>query len=290
MADLRGHIRYTMYLLAFVIVSAKPGDLYAFTSSQEVNRANKLFADEKYDEAIERYNKVLEKKPESDVMNFNAGSAYYKKSDFEKADKLLSKSLLTDDEELEQKAYYNMGNNKYRQAEAIESTDLEGAIPKYKEALGYYKRAIDLDEEDEDAKFNYEFVKRKLKELQQKKKKEDRKKEKKREDKGEEGKEGEEDRQDQQEQEKDKGKEGEDKGEKGKEGEEDQQDQQEQEKDKGGEGDKRQIPREQVAGEGQMTEKEAKMLLEGFRQEEESKGDALLLQRKGQVSDVIKDW
>jgi len=64
---------------------------------------------------------------------------------------------------------YNVGNTRYRMAEAAGQRDINAAIENYREAAKYYKRAMELEPEDVDAKINYEFVTRKIKEAEQQK-------------------------------------------------------------------------------------------------------------------------
>ena len=54
------------------------------------------------------------------------------------------------DIQLEKKSLYNIGNCRYRQG-------------RLEEAVEYYKQALDLDPQDQDAKYNLEFVREEIK-------------------------------------------------------------------------------------------------------------------------------
>jgi len=154
---------FIIFILIFTFFGVES---YA-TVSGDIKKGNSLYREEKYDEAVEKYRSALDKAPASDIVNYDAGAAYYKKKAYKDAEGYFTKALATDDPGLEGKANYNIGNAKYRQGEPLERSDVSGAIKLYEEALDHYKRAIDIDGKDEDAKFNYEFVKEKLNKLKQ---------------------------------------------------------------------------------------------------------------------------
>lgn len=100
---------------------------------------------------------------ESDIVNFNAGVSVYKKEDYQKALEAFTKALASDDKGLEADALYNLGNCKYKLGRIKEGADLSAAAAHLRESLNYYKRAVEIDRENEDARFNHEFVERELK-------------------------------------------------------------------------------------------------------------------------------
>ena len=128
-----------------------------------VKEANTLYRQGKFDEALKYYNEAKVDMPDSDVVNFNIGAALYQKGDYEKAIKAFNKALLSDNPKIEEKAAYNIGNSKYRLGTLKKNTNLSSAVSLYREALDYYKRAIELNEKDINAKYNHEFVERELK-------------------------------------------------------------------------------------------------------------------------------
>ena len=131
--------------------------------AEKIKTGNRLYIEGKYDEAMQQYTDVLIELPESPVVHYNVGASAYKKEDYGGAVKAYTKSLSTDNPALEEKGHYAIGNCKYKQGEGKESSDVTGAIQHYREALEYYKRAIDINSMNMDAKFNYEVVQRKIK-------------------------------------------------------------------------------------------------------------------------------
>ena len=134
--------------------------------ADKIKAANRLYQEGKYDEAMNRYTDVLVELPKSPVVQYNIGASAYKKGDYERAEEAYTKSLLADYPALEEKGHFSVGNCKYKQGERMENKNLTGAIAHYREALESYKRAIDLNSKNMDAKFNYEAVQRKIKELE----------------------------------------------------------------------------------------------------------------------------
>ena len=134
-------------------------------NADKINAGNRHYKQGEYDRALESYNEVLINLPKSPYIHYNIGNASYQKGDYKKAVEAYTESLFTDDDALEEKANYNIGNCKYRQGKLKENTNLQETVQLFREALDYYKRAIELNRENLNAKFNHEFVERKLKEL-----------------------------------------------------------------------------------------------------------------------------
>lgn len=118
----------------------------------KVKQGNRLYEKENYDEAVKKYTDAQIDMPESPELFFNIADILYKQRKFAEAEKMFEKSVPKADTGLEAKIYYNIGDCRYRQG------DLRGS-------LDYYKKALELDPKDEDAKYNIEFVEKKIKEM-----------------------------------------------------------------------------------------------------------------------------
>jgi tetratricopeptide (TPR) repeat protein len=141
-----------------------PG-ISAASSARDVKEGNTLYSQEKYGEAAEKYNQAKEESPDSDIINFNLGAALYKQGKYKEAIDATTRALSTEDKVLEAKAIYNLANSKYRLGEETAKSDLNSAVSLYRDALDYYKRAIELNEGDNAARYNHELVERELKVL-----------------------------------------------------------------------------------------------------------------------------
>lgn len=134
-------------------------------AKKNVKEANRLYQKGKLDEALQKYNDASVTLPDSDVVNFNIGTALYKKEDYRKAIDAFTKALTSEDKKLEADALYNLGNCKYKLGKLKENTDLSTTVALLRESLDYYKRAVEIDQKNTDARFNHEFVEKELKVL-----------------------------------------------------------------------------------------------------------------------------
>ncbi len=113
-------------------------------------QGNRLYDEQKYDEALTKYRDAETQAPESPVIKFNISAAEYKKKNYEEALKQ-NQAALNQEETLDQaKAYYNMGNTLFR-------------MNKWPESILAYKRSLELNPNDEDAKYNLEYVRKMMK-------------------------------------------------------------------------------------------------------------------------------
>ena len=138
----------------------KEGDEKApdFKAAQEKNEAGK---DQEAWKEVTR--SLADARVGDPRLHFNAGTAAYKAGDLENAAKHLAFSLTSPDLALQQRAYYNLGNTLYRDGEQDQETNQK--IEKWGAALQSYDSALALDPQDADAKYNLEFVQKKLEEL-----------------------------------------------------------------------------------------------------------------------------
>ena len=251
-----------------------------------VNKANSLYGQKKYDAAIKLYNEAQIKSPDSAEISYNIGIAQYKKGDYDLAISSFEKATASKDNILESKANFNIANAKYKQGKLKENTELKETVNLLRQSLDYYKRAIELNSKDEDARINHELVEKELKMLLDKLKQEQDKQqaqsgqEKKEEQQGEQkqGSQGQEQKTEAQKaaeaQKKEEAKE------------EKQAKQAAAQKEKQGEESQAQAQQEETK---EMSQQEAQQLLEGYRQEENSAGK-LEDRQKGSPGDVLKDW
>jgi Ca-activated chloride channel homolog len=152
------HLKFLVSCISWFLLC--PGQGFASPSS-----ALREYQAGKYDEALKEYERLLQKKSDDPRLHFNAGTAAYRNRQFEEAAKQFNATLAAPDLKLQGLAYYNEGNALYHLGEAI--PDPKKRTESWEKALQDYQSSVKLNPQDADAKFNYDFVKRKLEELKQ---------------------------------------------------------------------------------------------------------------------------
>lgn len=128
--------------------------------------AETAYADKDYQKAGEYYQQALEKAPDNATLHFNSGTVSYKNKEYDNAISSFNQALQSDDLALQKKAYYNLGNAHYRKGETLQQNNIDKTKEQWQEALTAYTSSLELDPENEDARFNHDFIMKKLKELQ----------------------------------------------------------------------------------------------------------------------------
>jgi Ca-activated chloride channel family protein len=128
----------------------------------------------KYDQALKEYEQLLQRKSDDPRLHFNAGAAAYRNGQYEEAAKQFNEAVASPDLNLQELAYYNRGNAQYWLGER--NNDPKKRTEVWQKALKDYELSMKLNPQDGDAKFNHEFVKKRLEELEQQQKKQDQQK------------------------------------------------------------------------------------------------------------------
>jgi len=119
----------------------------------------------KFDKALQEYQRSLEKKKDDPRLQFNAGAAAYRDRKFDEAAKHFDEAVVAPDLKLQEQAYYNLGNTLYRTGEAL--PDPKKQMETWESAVKQFENAIKLNTNNADAKYNRDFVKKRLEELKQ---------------------------------------------------------------------------------------------------------------------------
>jgi len=128
-------------------------------------RALKDYEQGQYHSARQEYQRLLERKPEDSRLQYNTGTAAYQAREYDAAARHLTNALAAPDLKLQEQAYYNLGNTFYRLGE--KTSEPNAKIQTWEQSLQSYESALKLNEQDADAKFNKELVKKRLEELKQ---------------------------------------------------------------------------------------------------------------------------
>ena len=107
-----------------------------------------------FNEAREYYEHILKNRKIDDAAQFGLGATAYQQQDMETAARSLNAAMNSKDKSIAAKAMYNLGNM-FKDQEKME------------ESLALYRKAIEIDPTDEDAKINYELMKQVIQQKKQ---------------------------------------------------------------------------------------------------------------------------
>jgi Ca-activated chloride channel homolog len=96
-------------------------------------------------------------------QRYNAGVTAYRSNDFAQAATAFENATASRDRMVQERATYNLGNTAYRLGQA----QPQQAEQLWQRAIKSYESVLALDPNDADAKYNRDFVKKKLEELKQ---------------------------------------------------------------------------------------------------------------------------
>ena len=133
----------------------------ALAASKEnlVEKGNALFADGKYDAALNAYDQAAVDDPESPYILFNKGAALYKKEAYDAAREAFQKAALkSKDIDLEANARFNAGLCSFREGERQKDSDLNKTLEAYGASVASFQEALDLDPQFSEAAENIEMV------------------------------------------------------------------------------------------------------------------------------------
>ncbi len=122
---------------------------FAETATGSVRAGNTLYQEGNYEEALKKYKAAQVESPKDERIMFNLGAVQYKLGQYEEALAEHLRSAQAEDPGIGAQSHYNAGNALYRAGR------LENAIEQYLQAL-------EINPQDEDAKYNLEFVRREM--------------------------------------------------------------------------------------------------------------------------------
>jgi Ca-activated chloride channel family protein len=155
-----GKAAVAVLILLVVAASAQASPAHAYRDYKNGN----------FKDARNEYERLLEKKPDDPKLNYNAGAAAYRAGAYDAAVKAFSNATKAPELDLQEMAYYNLGNANYRQGAGETAADKKMTL--WHEAVQNYESALKLNPQDPDAKFNHDLVKEELEKLKQQQQKE----------------------------------------------------------------------------------------------------------------------
>ena len=113
-------------------------------TAENLRQGSRLYADQKYGQALETFNHILQENPYNQEAALGAGASAYYLKDYQTAQRIFE-NLAKEKGEKEQDAYFNLGNTFYR------SNQMDKAIQAY-------KQAIIKNPKDRDAAHNLQLI------------------------------------------------------------------------------------------------------------------------------------
>jgi Ca-activated chloride channel family protein len=131
-----------------------------------LQEGNKLYADGKYTQAIDKYDQALVEQPGAAEPKFNQADSYYRLDDLGKAIELYQDvAAESKDMALVAKAKYNLGNCLFQRGAKQRDSDLQKAVEDMKSSIVSWRQALDIDPANEKAARNIEVARLTIKDI-----------------------------------------------------------------------------------------------------------------------------
>ncbi len=136
--------RLSKYLIIIVLLFSA-FSVSAQSDEKAIRKGNRSYHSGNYEQAIEKYRKALEIRPNNANAQFNLGDALYAMESYDEAYEAFQKVVeMSPDAKLKSNAVFNMGNCLLAQ-------------DKYYDAFNIYKVSLKLNPENENALYNLEY-------------------------------------------------------------------------------------------------------------------------------------
>lgn len=104
------------------------------------------YKEKKFEEAKQYYEHVLETRENDAAASLGLGASQYQLGDITNAAKSFEDAMKSKNSNIQDRAYYNFGNVLFGQQ-------------RMEESIAFFRKALELNPNDDDAKFNYELAK-----------------------------------------------------------------------------------------------------------------------------------
>jgi len=135
-------VLFKFFLLFFVSISIGADKGIDYYNNNEFKKARQY------------YESILIDRNDDPAANFGVGATAFQQQDYEAAMKGFETALGTDNDKLKSSAYYNMAN-------------ILAHNQRLEESLTFFRKSLELNPSDLDAKINYELIKFQLQQQQQ---------------------------------------------------------------------------------------------------------------------------
>lgn len=290
-------------ILPLLFACALTGTVSAQSYRGTVNEGNERYRAKEYDAAREQYEKAATADPERPESYFNAGNAAYRLDDIKTALAEYEKAglRLTSPQQIAA-TLYNAGNvflnaaekgtenpvlRQSAGAQEGNATADDGRMEGYRQAIDFYKKSLKLNPENQEARYNLTYARKKLEELR--KQQQDQKQDKNQQQKQDKDQQQKQNKQDQQQQDNNK-QQDQQKNDQQKKDQQDQQQNQKSEQQEKAKPEQQQQPQPQPEREQQISKQQAEQILRALQREEKDLQKKKRQQQQGRRISVEKDW
>lgn len=149
-------------LLLIVLALSQMAWTWPWAQGLEIRRAAEAYAKGDWKGALATLERAQVQDANNPHVRYDLGNAQYQAGNFEAAAQSFSRALesLPKGSKIQLWAHYNLGNALYRLGEAKGNRQSN-----WKEAIKHFEEALKLDLKEEDARYNLELVKKRLKDL-----------------------------------------------------------------------------------------------------------------------------
>jgi hypothetical protein len=152
--------------MMLILLLAAAGSAAAQSAPQLVEQGNELYAQGRYNKAVEKYEQALVAGPDATQPKFNKADSYYRLEDFDSACGLLKEvAAESKDMKLVASAKYNLGNCLFRQAQKQGDSDLRKALDGYQQSIASWRQVLDMEPENKNAAHNIEVARLIIKDI-----------------------------------------------------------------------------------------------------------------------------
>jgi Ca-activated chloride channel family protein len=123
--------------------------------------AKRLYNEGKFAEAQQEYERLLQANTNDARLQLNAGISAYQAGDYPTATNYFGRATQAPELQWQQQAYYNLGNALYRAGESTGPMKRE----LWEKAVKNYQNSLALKKDDTNARYNLEFVRKRIAEL-----------------------------------------------------------------------------------------------------------------------------
>ncbi len=148
------------------LVGSRP--LLARTGSarQMLQQGNRLYGDNQFAEAVNKYNDVLVEQPQAVEPKFNKANSYYRLDDLSEAMDLYQQvAAESKDMSLVAKAKYNLGNCYFQRGAKQRDSNLQKALEDMQTSIAQWRQVLDIDPQNKKVARNIEVARLTIKDI-----------------------------------------------------------------------------------------------------------------------------